>query len=143
MHFFKMITVITLVIFACISVTAAQDKQPDPGPAFTEVVDNLDLSKHSARQVMNYWKKVNGKQVTWTGTVKEAKAGRGKAQIMVANDKRKLSNGYNIVLITYDLEAAGNLKLNQSILFTGTLYDYKGRKGNPVIIYLDEVILVK
>ncbi|MBN1406634.1 MAG: hypothetical protein JW956_02530 [Calditrichaceae bacterium] len=143
MHFIKIKFIITFIMIACISVTTAQDKQPDPGPKFTEVADNLDLSKHSAREVMNYWKKVNGKQVTWTGTVKEAKAGRGKAQIMVANDKRKLSNGYNIVLITYDLEAAGNLKLNQSISFTGTLYDYKGRKGNPVIIYLDEVVLVK
>ncbi|MEJ2052773.1 MAG: hypothetical protein P8X42_02545 [Calditrichaceae bacterium] len=141
MQTIKTITFIVFLMIAFSYTLMAQEKQPDPGPPFTEVADNLNLSKHTAREVLSYWKEVNGKQVTWQGTVQSVKNGRGKAQILVANSKRKTSNGYNIVLITYDMNTATGLKSNQAVSFSGVLYDYKGKKGEPVIIVLDKAVI--
>ena len=135
---------IFIVIFINIIMTSmilAQTAQSNATLSFVDVVDNLDLTKHTSLAVKNYWKQIKGAEVTWKGKVQNVKGGRGKAQILVANKERKTYNGYNIVLVTYNLDAAQDLELNQEISFTGLIYDYKGRKGNSIIVYLDEVVI--
>ncbi|MEJ2545286.1 MAG: hypothetical protein P8Y99_14555 [Calditrichaceae bacterium] len=120
----------------------AQNAQNDATLSFVDVVDNLDQTKHTSLYVKNYWKKIKGDEVTWQGIVYNVKGGRGKAQILVANKERKTYKGYNIVLVTYNLDTAAGLKLNQEIKFTAFIYNYKGRRGNPIIMYLDEAVII-
>ena len=140
----RLFSLIIFVVFLLIPINSLVLAQSTPGNSilsFTEVVDNLDLTKHTSLAVKNYWKQIKGIEVTWKGRVNNVKGGRGKAQILVANKERRTYKGYNIVLVTYNLEAAAEIELNQKILFTGYIYDYKGRKENPIIIYLNEVVL--
>ena len=141
MRTFISIIFIMFSILIMSSIKKAQSIQVNATLSFTDVVDNLDLTKHTSLAVKNYWKDIKGAEVTWKGTVQNVKGGKGKAQILVANKERKTYKGYNIVLVTYNLEAAAKLEPGQPINFTGILYDYKGRKGNPIIIYLNEAVL--
>ena len=142
MRFFISIIIVFMALLIINPISLAQSFHTNATLSFVDVVDNLDLSKHTSLAVKNYWKKINGAEVTWKGTVQEVKGGRGKAQILVANEARKTYKGYNIVLVTYNLENAAKLELNDEITFTGNLYNYKGRKGNPVIIYLDQAVIL-
>ena len=143
MRYFILLFVIIFTITIMSSVSSAQNIQTNATLSFIDVVDNLDLTKHTSLAVKNYWKQIKGAEVTWKGRVQNVKGGRGKAQILVANKARRTYKGYNIVLVTYNLDAAAEIKLNQEITFTGLIYNYKGRKGNPIIVYLDEVVIVK
>jgi hypothetical protein len=104
-------------------------------------VDKLNQIKETALAVKANWQEMMGQEVTWTGKVVNVKGGRGKADIFIFNKDRSSYKGYNIVLETFDMEAAANLKIGQKIKFKGILIDYKGKKGNPVIIYLNSVEL--
>jgi hypothetical protein len=37
------------------------------------------------------------------------------------------------------MERAGKLEIGQTLKFKGILSDYKAKKGNPVIVYLNQV----
>ena len=131
------------IIIILTSLAITQSVQTNATLSFVDVVDNLDLTKHTSLYVKNYWKQIKSAEVTWKGTVLNVKGGRGKAQILVANKERKTYKGYNIVLVTYNLNAAADIELGQELTFTGYIYNYKGRKGNPIIVYLDDVVIVK
>jgi hypothetical protein len=118
----------------------AQD--PPKKYTFSELCENLTLTKKTSLYVKTYWEKVRGQEVTWTGIVKNVKGGRGKATIYVANKAKPTYRGYNIILTTYDIEGAGTLEIGQRIQFQGMLNNYKGRKGSPVLIYLNDVSLL-
>lgn len=59
--------------------------------------------------------------------------------VYIVDKSRSLYKGYNIILTTYDVKAAGKLELGQSVKFKGLLNKYKGKKGRPIIVYLDQV----
>jgi hypothetical protein len=126
---------VTMMIFA--STVFAQGKSL----AFTEVVDNLNLAKNTSLAVKSYWQEIMGQEVSWSGKVVNVKGGRGKAEISVANKGRTTYKGFNIVLETFDMDTAAKLDIGQNIKFSGLLSSYKGKKGNPVIIYLKSVEL--
>lgn len=106
---------------------------------FEEVTDNLNLVKNTSLAVDTYWMGIKGEEVSWTGKVVDVKGGRGKAQVTIANKNRAVYKGYNIVLETFDMESAAKLKIGQDIKFKGYLSDYKGKKGNPIVVYLNSV----
>jgi hypothetical protein len=108
---------------------------------FTEVVDNLNLAKNTSLAVKSYWQEIMGQEVSWSGKVVNVKGGRGKAEIFVANKGRTTYKGFNIVLETFDMETAAKLDIGQNIKFSGLLSSYKGKKGNPIVIYLKSVEL--
>ncbi len=132
-----MLTVTTLLVFAGLVLAQTQPF------SFTQVVDKLDLSKKTSLAAKNFWTKVVGTEVTWSGKVENVKGGRGKAQILVGNDARRLYKGYNIVLTTFDIDGAASLEIGQKIRFKGYLNKYKSRRGRAVIIYLTDVQLLK
>jgi len=133
-------SVIFLTAFLALAfVTVIQAQDPPKVTKFSELCENLSLSTKTALFVKNYWAKVKGELVTWTGIVKNVKGGRGKAVIYAANRAKPTYRGYNMVLTTFDMEGAGNLEIGKRINFRGILYNYKGRKGSPVIVYLNEV----
>ena len=111
--------------------------------SFSTVTSELNSSKKTSLYIKNYWSKVLGEEVVWAGKVKDVKGGRGKAQILVANKNAKTYKGFNIVLTTFDEEAAAMLEIGQHIKFKGELRNYKSKKGGGVVIYLTEVELVK
>jgi|WetSurSiteA1Bulk_404760.scaffolds.fasta_scaffold105662_1 hypothetical protein len=107
--------------------------------SFGEVVDNLNLAKNTSLAVETYWLEIKGAEVTWSGEVVDVKGGKGKAKISIANKNRSTYKGYNIVLETFDMEGAAKLKIGQDVRFNGLISDYKGKKGNPIIVYLNSV----
>lgn len=130
----------TLVFFIMLSgLVLAQTKNW----TFEQVTDRLDQNKKTALAAKNFWNTIKGSEVAWSGAVYDVKGGRGKAQILVANKARKTYKGYNIVLITYNMDAAAKLEIGQKIRFSGYLNKYKGRKGHPVILYLTDVQILK
>jgi hypothetical protein len=112
----------------------------DRGPlTFAGFVQNVDTSKKTSLYVKQFWKDVKGQEVSWSGTVKDVKGGRGSAEVLVANKSGQTYKGYNLVLKTRDVPGAARLEYGQVIKFTGKLNKYKARPGNPTIIYLSEV----
>jgi hypothetical protein len=108
---------------------------------FGDVVDKLNQSKNTALGVKTNWQELKGQEVTWTGKVVNVKGGHGKAEITAANKERPTYNGYNLVLETFDMTGAGGLKIGQNFKFKGIINDYKGKRGNPIIIFLNSVEL--
>ncbi len=128
-----------MILLAAIGFGFEAASQGTASPTFTEVVDSLDLTAKTPLYVEQYWLEVKGKEVAWSGVVKNVKGGRGKAEIQAANESRRTYKGFNLVLVTPDVARASKLEIGQPIRFTGSLYKYKGRKGNPIILYLNEV----
>lgn len=108
---------------------------------FGEVVDMLDQTKNTSLAVKTNWQELKGQEVNWSGKVVNVKGGRGRAEILSANKGRPTYKGYNLVLETYDMTGAGDLKIGQTIKFKGIINDFKGKRGNPIIIYLNYVEL--
>ena len=136
-----LITAILISSFLAVNNLHAEDKEPDKEKSlsFKEYADHLDYTKNTSLHVEHYWRKTKGQQYTWIGKVVSVKGGRGKAEILVANPDRATYKQYNIVLITYDIDKAAELKLGQTIRFKGDTCNYKSRKGNPIIVYLNNV----
>ncbi|HUS24257.1 MAG TPA: hypothetical protein VM369_04865 [Candidatus Binatia bacterium] len=102
-------------------------------PSFGTVVDNLDLRKNTKLHAQEYWKGVKGEEVNWSGTVYDVKGGRRKAKIYLADRSRPLWRGYNLVVNTYDLQKAGNVKKGGTVRFHGVLDSYSLKDAGAVI----------
>ena len=107
--------------------------------SFSEFIDNMNTQKKTSLHVKNYWKNMKGQAVTWAGTVVDAKSNRGKAQVLVANKNQPRVKGFNIVLISEDIDAAASLEIGQDIKFSGVIHKYRGRRGRPSIVTLIQV----
>ena len=107
--------------------------------SFSEVADNLNLTKKTSLYVKTYWQEIMGQEVYWKGKVVDVKGGKGKADVYIADKDKSLYKGYNIVLETFDMEGAGKLEIGQTLKFRGLLSNYKGKQGHPIIIYLNQV----
>ncbi len=106
---------------------------------FVDFTDHLSLDKNTSMHVSYFWEKAKGHNVKWTGQVVDVKGGRSKAEISVLNNKKPSHNGINIILISYNPDQAAALKKGEDITFSGEVYNYKGRAGNPIIVYLKNV----
>lgn len=111
------------------------------GESFQKVYDNLDLRKSTKLHVKEYWKEMEGKEVSWSGIVHDVQGGRGKARVLVANKTRPLLKGFNVILIVYDIEKAAKLKRGQAISFKGLLHDFKAGRHGGVVMTLNEAQL--
>lgn len=118
---------------------AVKNAEKDQEMTFKDYTDHLDLSKNTALHVTNFWTKTKNKTYTWAGKVVDVKGGRGKAEIHVANGEVPTANGINLVLVTYQMDNAAALKVGQEIKFKGQVYNYKGRRGSPTVVYLNNV----
>lgn len=107
-----------------------------------EFVSHLDLTKNTTLHVEHFWEHHKGKSYTWTAKVVDVKGGRGKAEIHAADDTVKLYKGFNLILVTFQRTDAAALKVGQQIRFRGQVYNYKGRRGNPIIVYMNNVELL-
>ena len=107
--------------------------------SFSEVADNLNLTKKTSLYVKTYWQEITGQEVYWIGKVVDVKGGKGKADVYIADKDKSLYKGYNIVLETFDMEGAGKLEIGQTLKFRGLLSNYKRKQGHPIIIYLNQV----
>jgi hypothetical protein len=128
-----------MILYVTIGFGFEASSQGTHSLSFTEVVDSLDLDEKTSLYVKQYWLEIRDQEVTWSGEVKNVKGGRGKAELRVANKARSTYKGFNMVLVSYDVETAAKFEIGQQIKFTGSLYKYKSRKGRPIIIYLNEV----
>jgi len=111
--------------------------------AFKEFTDKLDLTKNTALFVKNHWPKIKGQECTWTGKVVSVRGGWGKAELHVACPGRMLYRGFNAILVTYDKDAAAELKIGQNIKFKGNVYNYKPKRSGLVILYMNNVTFLK
>ncbi len=137
----KMVCLSGIFFILFSSVVFAQQNQNSGGEAvsFPEFIDNMNTQKKTALHVKTYWRNMKGQDVTWVGTVYDARSRRGKAQVLVANKTRPRARGYNIVLVSNDIDAAASLEIGQKIRFSGVIHNYRGRRGRPIIVTLIDV----
>lgn len=138
----KKVIILSLIILAVsmgnlISDDAKEEKKPPV--SFKEFVSHLDLTKNTSLHVEHFWEMNKGKSFIWTAKVVDVKGGRGKAEILAANDEAQVFKGYNLVLVTHLKGDAAALKVGQQIKFRGLTYNYKGHRGNPIIVYMNNV----
>lgn len=138
MRFIRLTFIVFILSLISMSLLLAQETKPKKSITFGEVVDNLDLTQKTSMYVKEYWLKIKGQKVNWTGEVVNVKGGRNKVEVYVANKDRRTYKGYNIILIGYDKETASTFEIGQKIRFSGYLHNYKTKKGNPVVISLNE-----
>jgi len=138
MRLIRLSFVVFILALVSISSLFAQESKPKKSLTFGEVADNLDLAKKTSMYVKEYWLRVKGEKVNWSGEVVNVKGGRNKVEVYVANKDRRTYKNYNIILIGYDKETASKFEIGQKITFSGYLHNYKTRKGNPVVISLNE-----
>lgn len=105
---------------------------------FNELEKNLDTNKNTKVSVKEYWKRVKGQEVSWTGSVVDVTSGKNKYKVSV-----KLGNKSkpNIILLTSD-SAAARLKKGHSVRFKGSLYTYR-MWGRHLTVELDNVTIQK
>jgi eukaryotic-like serine/threonine-protein kinase len=111
--------------------------------AFKEVADQLDITKNTSLKVKSNWGKIDNKEFTWFGKVVNVKGGWGKAEVHVACPNRSLYKGFNAILVTYDKDAAAELKMNENVKFKGNVYNYKPKRNGLVILYMTNVKFLK
>lgn len=104
---------------------------------FDEIKTNLDPNKNTKIAMKEYWKSIEGTEVSWSGNVFDVKGGRGKYKVYIKVGK---TVNPNVVLVTSD-DKASNLKKNQAIKFRGRLANYKGWLGRLTIELTDGEIL--
>ena len=136
------VLVMVLTGFFCNFISAAEAEKKKQPMTFKEFVTHLDLTKNTSLHVEHFWVKNKGQLFTWTGKVVDVKGGRGKAEIRAANADALLYKGFNLILVTHQKADAAALKVGQQIKFRGQVYNYKGRRGNPVIVYMNNVELL-
>jgi hypothetical protein len=107
-----------------------------PPSGFGEFVDRIDCKTNTRLASKSNWALLKGVQVSWSGEVSDVKAGRGRAEVYIANRQKTLYRGYNIILVTYDLKKAALLKKGQSVKFSGLPERYSCRPGVPTVITL-------
>lgn len=133
--------IVTAVLACVLSVSAvAAQKEKSPPPVATEnlsfggVADKLDLRNNTKLQAKEYWKNVQKRQVSWSGTVYEVQDGhKSRAKILIADLSRPLYKGYNIVVVTTDFQKAFTIAKGQQITFTGKLENYKSLPEGAVV----------
>jgi uncharacterized membrane protein len=136
---FFVISLFNAVLFADDSAKAEDKKTPI---SFKEYVENLMLTKNTSLHVKHFWAKSKGRTYTWTAKVVNVKGGRGKAEIQAANSGVPTLNGINLILVSYHIDKAAGLNIGQEIKFKGQVYNYKGRRGKPIIVYMNNVELL-
>lgn len=110
---------------------------------FVHVVDKLELGKNTSLAAKQYWLSIKGEKVSWKGVVKDVKGGRGKAAVYINKEVKPSYKGFNVLLSTYDLEKAAQLKIGQTVKFSGYLNRYKAHRNHVVVIYLRDVEFIK
>ena len=131
-------SIFIIIVFLVVGLYAQSGKLK-----FVTVTKELDASKKTSLYVKNYWSKVSGTEVTWTGKVKDVKGSRGKATIFVVNKNARTYKGFNIVVTTFNVDAAASLEIGQKIRFSGLLNKYKSKKGGGVVLYVTEGEILK
>lgn len=121
----------------------ANNTSNDLENAFKRFADKLDPTKNTPLFVKTQWGKVNGQECTWQGKIVNVEGGWGKAELHVACPNRLLYKGYNAILVTYDKDAAAELKIGQIIKFKGNVYNYKPKSNGLVILYMNNVVILK
>lgn len=104
------------------------------GIAYGALVDQLRIENKTKAELKETWKKYKGQEVTWSGTVAEAKTGKKSAKVYVLDSSRKNYKGANIEVNSRDLERAAKLKRGQTIRFKGQLHNFKNHDNGAVTI---------
>ena len=100
-----------------------------------DVFANMNPAKNTKLHSTEYWKGVEGKDVKSSANVVGVQGRRNYAEILVLRRNDTPSNGkHNMVLLVPDIAKAAELKVGQSIRFTGTLSEYRITHGDNVII---------
>lgn len=109
---------------------------------FATVVDNLDLRKNTKLHVQEYWKGIAGQTVQWSGEAVDVQGGkRSRVKVFIADTSQPLYKGYNIVVISHDIEKAATIKKGQKVKFSGQLSRFNAKRAGAVIEISDAQLL--
>lgn len=117
------------------SLTAAPAAAPEriASPSFIQVFDNLDVRRNTKLHVQEFWKSVQGQEVTWSGDVFDVKAGSSKVKLYVVDRSRPNYKGFNIIVSTQDVAKAATLNKGSRVRFKGSLDSYSLKRDGAVI----------
>ena len=122
----RYVVILSLLLFTSLPLTVL-------ALGFGEIVDHMDSRKQTKMYTKEYWQKVKGTEVTWSGVVHDVKGGSSKAKVYVADKSRPLHSGYNIVVVTHDIEKAAKLRKGQSLRFKGNLDDFRNKTAGGIV----------
>ena len=128
------VVILSLLLFTSLPLTVL-------ALGFGEIVDHMDSRKQTKMYTKEYWQKVKGTEVTWSGVVHDVKGGSSKAKVYVADRSRPLHSGYNIVVVTHDIEKAAKLRKGQSLRFKGNLDDFRNKSAGGIVTIANAQIL--
>ena len=137
-------TVITVTNGALIQAETVSGTPPEPSAAatdFARFAGMLRMEKNTEIAVKHNWTSLRYLTVTWTGRVTEVKGGRGRAEVYLAIAGSPLYQGYNVIVVTADIESAGTLAKGQLVSIQGTPSRYTQRRGNPLVITIKNGII--
>jgi hypothetical protein len=113
--------------------------------SFAELCSHLDITKRTVLHANEYWKQMMGTEVAWAGKVVSATGGKkGMAEINVVNKEVPAPvRGYNIILMTREVEKAAALEKGDRIRFKGTLDKYRPERDRVTItVTLRDAVLL-
>lgn len=98
-----------------------------------ELERNLDPHRNTKVYIRDYWRKVRGEKVSWSGKVVDVKEGRGnRFRLHTVVGDRTPKRGYNAILIAEGQSWLKGLRRGEVINFTGVLRDTSSMRGFSV-----------
>jgi hypothetical protein len=109
---------------------------------FIQFSEDLNPHKQTRLYVKEHWKKIQGTQVTWSGSVWDVRESRGMAEVFLAKPEGHTYRGYNVVARVPDLQAAGNLKKGDHVTVRGVIYRFQDARNGTMIFHLESATLL-
>lgn len=125
------------IVWSLICATALVLANSTPAMAeslsFGQVIDGLSAKNKTKAELREVWGKFKRQEINWSGTVHDVDKSRDEAKVYIADKSRPLYEGFNIYIVTKDVDKAMKLKRGDAVHFKGLIDDYHVHDGVTVV----------